>query len=307
MIANVPVELDGERLDKVVAKVASISRSQAHSLVLAGEVRVGSDIEIVPSTKVLAGARLEFELPDRAPGLTAEPVEFDVSFEDEFIAIVNKPAGIVTHPGAGNMAGTLAAGVTYRWPQIEGVGEAGRWGIVHRLDKGTSGLLAVAKTTESMAALKKLVARRQLDRRYLALVDGIPEAETGTIEAPIERDPSNPVRRRVGANGKPARTHYRMVASWLDVALLELTLDTGRTHQIRVHLAAIGHPVVGDGTYGGSASELGRPWLHSWQLSFPHPVSGELVEATAPLPADLMGSLSALGEPIAGALVGLFD
>lgn len=302
MTGTVPAELDGERLDRVLAQVASISRSQAHSLIQDGRVRVGEDVESVPSTKVASGMKLEFDLPDPEPGLAAEPVEFDVVFEDEFIAVVNKPAGIVTHPGAGNAGGTLAAGLLYRWPEIAGVGEPGRWGIVHRLDKGTSGLLAIAKTAEAIAELKNLVDGRQLDRRYLALVDGIPEAGTGTIEAPIERDPANPIRRRVGAGGKPARTHYRKLASWSELTLLELTLETGRTHQIRVHLAAIDYPVVGDRTYGGSASDLGRPWLHSWRLYFPHPISGETVEAEATLPDDLVGSLAGLGKPDAGSL-----
>ena len=307
MIITVPADLDGERLDRVIAQVAAISRNSAHSLVQEGRVQVDHVISNVPSSRVHTGTTLEFELPGAEPALVAEPIEFEVVFEDEFIAVVNKPAGVVTHPGAGNARGTLAAGLLHRWPQIEGVGEEGRWGLVHRLDKGTSGLLAMAKTEDAFTGLKKLVADRNLDRRYLALVDGIPQAGTGTIDAPTERDPSNPVRRRVGPGGRPARTHYRRLASWKDRTLLELTLETGRTHQIRVHLAAIDHPVVGDGTYGGPASDLERPWLHSWRLAFPHPLSGEAVETVASLPADLADVLVELGEPVVGSLEELND
>ena len=302
MIITVPVDLGGERLDRVIAQVAAISRSEAHTLVKGGGVQVDQVISGVPSSKVQAGAKIEFELltPDLA--LVAEPIEFGVIFEDEFIAVINKPAGIVTHPGAGNAKGTLAAGFLHRWPQIEGVGDEGRWGIVHRLDKGTSGLLAMAKTDECLVALKKLVASRNLDRRYLALVDGVVEVGTGTIDAAVERDPTQPMRRRVSPGGKPARTHYRRLASWEDRSLLELTLETGRTHQIRVHLTAIEHPVVGDRTYGGSFSEIERPWLHSWRLSFSHPITGESIEALAVLPSDLVDSLAQLGKPTVGSL-----
>ena len=302
MIVSVPADLDGERLDRVIAQVAAISRRQAHALVEGGKVQVDQAVALVPSSRVVSGASLEFELPQPGPGLVPEPVDFKVIWEDEDVAVINKPAGLVTHPGSGKVRGTLAAGFLYRWPQIEGVGEEGRWGIVHRLDKGTSGLLAMAKRNNAYEALKEMVADRRLERRYLALVDGVVAVGTGTVEAPIERDPSQPVRRRVSPSGKPARTHYRRLASWPDFTLLELTLETGRTHQIRVHLAAIDHPVVGDGTYGGPVSDLDRPWLHSWRLSFLHPISGEMIESVALLPADLAGSLSRLGEPEIGSV-----
>ncbi len=302
MIFTVPSDLDGERLDRAVAQLAEISRGQAHVLVEEGRVQIDQKRAVVPSRRVVSGTTLEFELPEPEPGLAPEPVDFEVIWEDEHLAVVSKPAGVVTHPGSGNARATLAAGFLHRWPQIEGVGEEGRWGIVHRLDKGTSGLLVMAKTSESYAALKSLVAGRKLDRRYLALVDGVVEVGTGTIEAPIARDPSQPMRRRVSASGKPARTHYRRLASWEDQTLLELTLETGRTHQIRVHLAAIDHPVVGDRTYGGPVADVERPWLHSWRLSFLHPLSREMVEGVAPLPADLAASLAELGKPAVGSL-----
>lgn len=302
MIITVPADLDGERLDRVIARVANISRSQAHALVEEGGVEVDGSVVRVPSSRVSAGASIAFEPRDPQPVLVAEPVDFEVVWEDDDLAIVDKPAGVVTHPGAGNAKATLAAGLLHRWPQIEGVGEEGRWGIVHRLDKGTSGLLLMAKTAKSYGKLKELVAVRQLDRRYLGLADGEVEAGTGTIEAPIERDPSQPVRRRVSPGGKPARTHYRRLASWDDSSLLELTLETGRTHQIRVHLAAIGHPIVGDATYGGPPSSLLRPWLHSWRLSFTHPLTAEKLEVEASLPSDLREALDELGEPRVGSL-----
>ncbi len=165
--------------------------------------------------------------------------------------------------------------------------------------------MVIAKTVDSYERLQSLVARRELERHYLALVDGAVEVGTGTIEAPIERDPSRPVRRQVAPSGKPARTHYRRLAAWEGVSLLELTLETGRTHQIRVHLAAIGHPIVGDRTYGGPPSGLARPWLHSWKLSLLHPMSGAMVEAEASLPADLESLLVDLGDPVTGSLVEL--
>jgi 23S rRNA pseudouridine1911/1915/1917 synthase len=302
VIFTVPADLDGERLDRAVAQLAEISRAQAHALVQEGSVWLNQAIALVPSTRVGVGAALEFELPPARPALAPEPIDFEVIWEDEHLAVVNKPAGIVVHPGAGHAGATLAAGFLHRWPQVEGVGEEGRWGMVHRLDKGTSGLLVMAKTSESYAALKSLVAARKLERRYLAMVDGAVEVGTGTIEAAIDRDPSQPMRRRVSASGKPARTHYRRLASWEAQTLLELTLETGRTHQIRVHLAAIDHPVVGDRTYGGPVADVARPWLHSWRLSFLHPLSREIVETVAPLPADLAASLAELGKPAVGSL-----
>jgi 23S rRNA pseudouridine1911/1915/1917 synthase len=232
-------------------------------------------------------------------------VDFAVAWEDRHLVVVDKPAGVVTHPGAGMSSGTLAAGLIYRWPEIEGVGDEDRWGIVHRLDKGTSGLMVVAKTTPALEGLRQLIKQHQLGRSYLALVRPPMAIERGTIDAPIERDPNRPVRRRVHPTGRPSRTHYRQLAKWSEHALLLVELETGRTHQIRVHLDAIEHPVVGDRTYGatvGDPADPGRVWLHSWKLAFEHPITGAEVSCQAPLPQDLVRSLGGLGEPESGAV-----
>ncbi len=172
---------------------------------------------------------------------------------------------------------------------------------MHRLDADTSGVLIVARTSDAHRALTAALRRREIRRTYLALVRGVPSATSGTVDAPLERDPRHPTRRAVGAAGKPARTHYRVSASWADEALLEVDLETGRTHQIRVHLAAIGLPVVGDRTYGVPLAD-GRMFLHAWKISLAHPVTGEHLELTAPLPEDLRRRLEDMGPPTRGAV-----
>ena len=178
---------------------------------------------------------------------------------------------------------------------------------MHRLDKDTSGLLVIAKTHEALVGLRLLIKQRRIGRTYLALVQEPMAIETGTIDAPVERDPGRPMRRRVHSTGKPARTHYQQVAAWPAHALLNVQLETGRTHQIRVHLDAIEHPVVGDRTYGAAANDPadpGRVWLHSWKLSFEHPITAEQVGCEAPLPEDLVRSLAILGDPESGTVPG---
>jgi 23S rRNA pseudouridine1911/1915/1917 synthase len=249
--------------------------------------------------RLTAGTVFEFSQPESEPELAGDPhVVFDVLFEDEVLAVVNKPAGVVVHPGAGWREGTLAAGLLSRWPEIAGVGEADRWGIVHRLDRDTSGLLVVAKTGEAHRRLSRALSRREITRTYLALVVGRPDVATGTIDAPIGRDPRRPVRRRVARDGRPARTHYRTLASWERHSLLEVTLETGRTHQIRVHLASIGFPVVNDPTYGRPGP--GSLWLHSHRLRFEHPFGMGVIDIVAPVPEELSSQLAALGPPLEG-------
>jgi 23S rRNA pseudouridine1911/1915/1917 synthase len=204
------------------------------------------------------------------------------------------------HPGAGRGgAGTLAAGILQHWPGVRGVGEEGRWGIVHRLDQDTSGLLVVALSPAAWPPLRRAMARHEVERTYLALVHGIPEAATGTIEAPLGRDPRRRGRVRVDVAGRAARTHYRCLSTWpgRDLSLLELRLETGRTHQIRVHLAAIGHPVVADTRYGRDDGLAPRTFLHAARLKFIHPITGAEVVVESPLPEDLEGALQRLGEP----------
>jgi 23S rRNA pseudouridine1911/1915/1917 synthase len=299
----VPSDLAGERLDRIVAILGEMSRARARQVIESGGVTIGDEVVTAPAHRVAAGAMLGFSPPEAPAGPAAEEVDFSVAWQDDHLAVIDKPAGIVTHPGAGNPTGTLVGGLLYRWPQVEGVGQEGRWGIVHRLDKGTSGLLVVAKTAGALDGLRRLIKERAMGRTYLALVQQPMAIETGTIDAPIDRDPNRPMRRRVHPAGRPARTHYQQLSGWNEHALLQVELETGRTHQIRVHLMAIGHPVVGDRAYGAAGddpADPGRVWLHSWKLGFEHPLTGEQVSCEAPLPRDLTDSLEVLGAPESG-------
>ncbi len=292
----VPVFLDGERADKVVAVLGGVSRAIARQIVDQGGVRVDGE-PITPRRRLSSGDTIEFELPDIAELLSAEDVDFTARYEDEHLVVVDKPAGLVVHPGAGRTVGTLASGLLHRYPEIRGVGEDPRWGIVHRLDKDTSGLLVVARTQTAHKALSKMIAAHEVERGYKALVDGIFDAPRGTIDAPIGPDPAKPTRRVVTPFGRPARTHYRRVQEWDTeaVTLLDVQLETGRTHQIRVHLAAIGHPVIGDRWYGKPARvDSPRVFLHAARLAFDHPITGTRVEVESPLPADLRAVLGGL-------------
>jgi 23S rRNA pseudouridine1911/1915/1917 synthase len=302
--SRIPMELRGERLDRIVASLADVSRSAARDLIEGGGVQVDGTVVATPAMRPGPGSTLVLGAIEPPLPLQPEDVAFSVAYEDEHLAIVDKPAGVVTHPGAGNAGGTLAAGLLFRWPEIEGVGEQGRWGIVHRLDRGTSGLLVVARTVPALTALREMIRSHDVERHYLALVQQPMTIETGTIDAPIDRDPNRPIRRRVHSTGRPARTHYEQLAVWPEHALLLVRLETGRTHQIRAHLSAIEHPVTGDRTYGAGAdpADPGRPWLHSWRLAFQHPITGEDLRCEAPLPEDLVSSLRALGEPSSGAV-----
>lgn len=295
--STVPDDLDGARLDKALASILDLSRARAKELIERGVTVDGEPGS--PRTRVEAGATLTSPNPDFDDALQPEPVDFDVLREDEQVIVVGKPAGLVVHPGSGQRTGTLAAGLLHRFPEIEGVGAANRWGLVHRLDKDTSGALIVARTESAYEDLTSQIRQRRLGRSYLALVDGIPGSPTGTIDAPIGRDPDQPTRRAVIRGGKPARTHFSILEEFpsTDCALLELNLETGRTHQIRVHLAAIDHPVVGDRTYGKeTAVEARRTFLHAWAVEFAHPADGGIVRVECPLPDDLEQVLDALGD-----------
>ncbi len=298
----VPSAMAGERLDRVVAMVTGVSRSAAAGLVAAGAVRVDGEVAAGRAGRLEAGATVEVELSD-APataGPAADPaVAVVVVHADTDVVVVDKPAGLVVHPGAGNTEGTLAAGLLARYPEVAAVGQPGRPGIVHRLDKQTSGLLAVARSTAGYDGLVAQLAARQVGREYLALVWGRPEAPAGMVDAPIGRSTREPTRMAVSARGREARTRYQVERAYSgpeEVSLLRCRLETGRTHQIRVHLAAIGHPVVGDRRYGGHRQGLPvpRPFLHAARLSFTHPVTEEPLEFTSPLPADLTSVLAAL-------------
>lgn len=290
----VPESWDGERVDRTLAHLADESRAAARAALETGAVTLDGAV-VSPSTRVAAGARLDGEVPSLRHPLEPEPVPFGVRYEDSDIAIVDKPAGIVTHPGAGNATGTLAAGLLDRWPSIRGVGAEDRWGIVHRLDRDTSGLLVVALTSDSYVALSAAIKRREVTREYLALVLGAPEAPTGTVDAPIMRDPRRPTRMRIHPEGRPSVTHFRVEEARAGATLLRVTLETGRTHQIRVHLASIGLAVAGDTLYGNGRGSP-RLFLHAARLALRHPATGAPIEAVSELPDDLATALAEVPE-----------
>ena len=281
----------GQRLDRYLGGPLG-SRAQAARLIEAGAVRV--DGRVLPKRhEVRAGERIEI-LPEQAlprPEVV-EQVPFGIAYEDEHLLVVDKPAGVVVHPARGHRSGTLVQALAGR---AAGGEDPGRPGIVHRLDRDTSGLLVVAKSEEVHRVLKDALTARQLHREYLALVDGVPSARSGTIDAPIGRDRRDRVLNSIDTDQpRPATTHFRVVRTLAGSALLEVVLETGRTHQIRVHMAAIGHPVVGDRQYGGPVRfGLRRQFLHAARLGFTHPITGEELDLRAPLPADLEAALAA--------------
>jgi 23S rRNA pseudouridine1911/1915/1917 synthase len=289
----IPDRLAGERADKIVAELAGVSREKARRIFDEGVTVNGSPVE--PNNRITGGS-IEFARPEAESGTVAEDVPFEVRWEDPHVLVVDKPAGIVVHPGAGRKTGTLASGLLHRYPELEGIGQEGRWGIVHRLDQGTSGLLLVARTAASFEFLTVEMAARRIHRSYLALVHGVPAMPTGTIDAPIGRDPVHPTRKKVVPDGRSARTHYRVREDFGKAALLEVDLETGRTHQIRVHLATIGHPVVGDRSYTRRADpvRVKRIFLHAARVVFNHPVTGAETIVESPLPPDLVASLESI-------------
>jgi 23S rRNA pseudouridine1911/1915/1917 synthase len=292
----VPADAAGERLDRYVAALPEIaSRAEAERLLAAGAVRV--DGEPRPKSHRLAGGeRIEVNAT-KPEAVTLEPEERDlrIAYEDEHLLVVDKPAGLVVHPSAGHAGGTLVHALLARG--IAGGELAERPGIVHRLDRDTSGLLVVARSQDAYQRLQDLVRKRLLDRRYLALVRGRPRSRTGRIEAPIGRDRHDPTRRSLDTDSpQEAITHFEVERLLPRHALLAVRLETGRTHQIRVHLEAIDLPVVGDPVYGVPDRDLGRQFLHANRLSFPHPFSGEPVETESPLPEELQAALARLAS-----------
>jgi 23S rRNA pseudouridine1911/1915/1917 synthase len=311
---RVPDSCAGERLDRFLAAAQKdLSRSRLQALIRAGRVLVEGRAARA-SQHLRAGERVLVELPEpRGVALLPEAIPLAIVHEDEHLLVVDKPAGLVVHPGAGVANGTLVHALLHHAPAIGDVGGAGRPGIVHRLDKQTSGLMVVAKSAAAYRALVEMLRARAVRRRYLAIVWGVPRAAAGTIEGAIGRDPRQRKRMAVVARGgKPARTRWRVRERLAGAALLEVALDTGRTHQIRVHLAHLGHPVAGDPLYGGrgkaqlsgTARErnlrtavlevLARQALHATELEFPHPVTGEDMRFTSPPPEDFELALESL-------------
>jgi 23S rRNA pseudouridine1911/1915/1917 synthase len=296
-----PAALAGERLDRVVALLGDVSRSRAGDLVDGGRVQVNGSVVRARAHRLAEDDRVAFDVPPpAATGIEPDAsVTFDVVHVDDEVIVVDKPAGLVVHPGAGHDHGTLVHGLVARHPEVTGVGDPGRPGIVHRLDAGTSGLLVVARTPAAYESLVRQLQAHTVERVYDALAWGCVADDDGVVDAAIGRSSRDPTRMAVRADGKPARTGYRVVTRWgaPEVTRLTCRLETGRTHQIRVHLTAINHPVVGDVRYGGvrPAIALDRPFLHAAQLRFGHPTSGDPIEATSPLPADLRAVLEGLG------------
>jgi 23S rRNA pseudouridine1911/1915/1917 synthase len=309
----------GARLDQwLVARLADISRTRIKALVDQGRVRVDGRVSKA-GHRLRPGERVDADIPPApAAQVLPEAVPLDIVFEDDHVLVVDKSAGMVTHPGAGCSTGTLAAAALAHAPGMAAVGSPRRPGIVHRLDKGTSGLIVLAKTQRAYDGLTAQLARRSVTRRYLCLVQGVPDRPEGTIDRPIARDPRSRVRMAVAPAGKGKRavTRFRVLERFAGAALVECRLETGRTHQIRVHLASIGHPVLGDLTYGrgrtpvaharrepggGDDPELpalmhalGGVALHAAGLAFVHPVSGERLEFSSTLPYRIEGLLSHL-------------
>jgi 23S rRNA pseudouridine1911/1915/1917 synthase len=289
---RVPSQAAGLRLDRFLAGLPEVgTRTAAERLVADGLVRLdGGRAE--KGTKLAGGEELEFQAPEEPPPLEPEDVGLRIAYEDEHLLIVDKPAGVVAHPSAGHATGTLVHGLLEHGAAG---GEKERPGIVHRLDRDTSGLLVVARSAAAHERLKRLVQKRELEREYLALVRGRPRSRTGRIEAPIGRDRRDPTRHSLDTDRpRDAVTHFALVELIDQHALLRVRLETGRTHQIRVHLTAIGLPVVGDPVYGVPDPALGRQFLHATRLAFTHPFTGRRVEAESPLPADLARYLEEL-------------
>jgi len=304
---EIPADLNGARADRAVAVLCRISRRAARLTFESGGVKRGS-LALVGSSKVAEGDILRVVVvAEEATVIPEESVEFAVAFEDEDVIVVDKPAGVVVHPGAGRTGGTLANGLLSRYPEIVALGPEYRWGVVHRIDRDTSGLLIVGKNVAAFDHLQAALKRREIKREYRALVAGLFASATGTIDAPVGRDPAEPTRMAVVETGRPARTHYQRLAVWdgADVSLASVTLETGRTHQIRVHMRSIGHPVVGDPVYGRKGAipgDPGRTWLHAASLTFEHPSGSGPMSVRSELPPDLSAALAGLGEPTQGAV-----
>ena len=289
---RVPSEAAGLRLDRFLAGLPAVGTRAAAESLVAGGVVLLDGVRAEKSTKLAGGEEIQFEAPQDAPPLEPEDVGLRIAYEDEHLLVVDKPAGVVAHPSAGHSTGTLVHGVLAHGAAG---GEAERPGIVHRLDRDTSGLLVVARSAEAHERLKRLVQKRGLEREYLALVRGRPRSRAGRIEAPIGRDRRDPTRHSLDTDRpRQAVTHFELVELIGQHALLRVRLETGRTHQIRVHLAAIDLPVVGDPVYGVPDPALGRQFLHASRLAFAHPFTGERVEAESPLPPDLSAYLGEL-------------
>ena len=294
------VESGGARLDVCVAeRLPDVSRSMARRLVESGRATLDG-AAAKPSARVRAGQRVVVEVPrDAGPGVLPQSIPLDIVHQDDHIIVVDKPAGLTTHPSPTQPDGTLLNALLDVWPDLPREHDAMRRGIVHRLDKDTSGLLVVARTGNAYANLTAQLKRREFYKVYLALARGRLAHCRAVIESPIGRDPRNRQRMAVVANGREAVTRYKTLTRYEDYTFVEVTLVTGRTHQIRVHFASLGHPLAGDRAYGRAEDALPRQFLHAARLGFRHPASGEWVEFASELPRELAAFLRAVSrEPV---------
>ena len=297
----VPDGLDGERVDAALARLFGFSRTKAADLAASGGVLIDG-ATVGKSDRVRAGAWLDVTLPDPPAPLqvVAEPVAgLLIVHDDDDLVVVDKPVGVAAHPSPGWAGPTVIGGLAGAGYRISTSGAAERQGVVHRLDVGTSGLMVVAKSERAYTRLKRAFKERAVDKVYRAVVQGHPDPLKGTVDAPIDRHPVHNHKWAVVAGGKPSLTHYETLEAFRSASLLEIHLETGRTHQIRVHMAALRHPCVGDLTYGADPTlaqrlRLERQWLHAHRLAFEHPGSGERVEFTSDYPADLAHALELL-------------
>lgn len=293
----VPDGLDGVRLDAALARMFGLSRTTAAGLVAAGDVWVDGAAR-AKSDPVLGGSWLEIDLPDAVAPRAAEPVAgLVVVYDDADLVVVDKPVGVAAHASPGWTGPAVTSGLAAAGYLLATSGPAERQGVVHRLDVGTTGLMVVAKSELAYRELKTAFRERTVDKRYGALVQGHPDPLSGTIDAPIDRHPNHDYKFAVVAGGRPSVTHYETVEAFRAASLLDVRLETGRTHQIRVHLAAVRHPCVGDATYGADpklAARLGltRQWLHASRLRFAHPRDRRPLEFTSPWPTDLAAALA---------------
>ncbi|APU14010.1 MULTISPECIES: RluA family pseudouridine synthase [Actinoalloteichus] len=299
----VPDGLDGLRVDAGLAKLLGLSRTAIVAMAEAGDVLVDGS-PAGKSDRLIAGSRLEVVLPGPAHPQVIEPKEVDglrVIYQDDDIAVVDKPVGVAVHPSPGWTGPTVVAGLAAMGLRVATSGAAERQGVVHRLDVGTTGVMVVAKSETAYSSLKRAFKERTVDKIYHAVVQGHPDPIRGTIDAPIDRHPRHDYKFAVIAEGRPSVTHYEVVEAFRHASLAEVRLETGRTHQIRVHFSALRHPCVGDLTYGADPSlakelNLTRQWLHARRLGFEHPADGRYVEFESEYPADLAAALDRLRE-----------
>jgi 23S rRNA pseudouridine1911/1915/1917 synthase len=302
-VISIPEGLDQERVDAALARMLGLSRSVIVDLIESGEISKSGKV-VTKSDKVSTGDVLEILMPAAKlpPTLTATPIEgLDVVFNDDHIIVINKPAGVAAHPSPGWQGPTVIGAIIAAGYNVSTSGAAERQGVVHRLDVGTTGLMVVAKDEASYANLKDQFRDRVVKKVYHAMVQGHMDPSEGTIDAPINRHPREDYRFAVVADGKPSITHYKSLELFPAVSLLEIELETGRTHQIRVHFSALHHPLVGDLTYGADHTiaerlEMHRPWLHARQLAFTHPITGEHLSFNCDYPSDLTRSLATLAR-----------